>query len=83
MTSKTLGQKIFFGLAMLFYLAAAAAGVGLFLYEPASPLDPILASLIASVIFFAGSGFAFYTVATARLKGLLALKGEGDPPGHP
>jgi hypothetical protein len=78
----TLGQKIAFVSAMLFFLAGLTALGGVFLYQPSSSLDPIHASLMASVVFFGGAGFVLYTIATVRLKGLLTLGGRGDSAGH-
>lgn len=69
---RTAGQQIAFGFALLFYFAAVVGFVSLFIYTPKSPIDPVHASLLACVIFFAGAGFVLHIVGSARLKGILS-----------
>lgn len=86
--SKTFGQKISHAFAVLSFAAALACLFGAPFYRPRGDLDPILASLMASTVFFAGCGVVLYVIATARLKGLLS-RGEaghggrgGEAPGE-
>lgn len=76
---KNLGQKIAFFFAILSYLAAAGCALGAMLYTSENPYDPIRASLMASVVFFAGCGIVLHVIGTARLKGILAGAGEQAP----
>ncbi len=69
---RTTGQRIAFGFALLFYLLAAGFVASVFLYTPKSTIDPIHASLLASVFFFAAAGFVLHIVGSARLKGILS-----------
>lgn len=69
---RTLGQHIAYGFALTFYAIGIGCGVGAFIYEPSSPLDPIRASLMASVVFFAGAGIVLHVIGSARLKGILS-----------
>lgn len=69
---RTTGQQIAFGFALLFYAMAVGCVAMAFIYTPTSPIDPIRASLLASVVFFAGSGFVLHIVGSARLKGILS-----------
>lgn len=71
-TTRNLGQKIALTFAGICFLAAAACAVAAVLYESRSPNDAIRASLLASVVFFGGSGIVLYVIGTARLKGLLS-----------
>jgi hypothetical protein len=79
--SKTIGQKISYVFAMLSFAAAFACAAGALFYRSRGDLDPILASLMASTVFFVGCGIVLYVIATARLKGLLSRSptdGKGD-----
>jgi len=73
---KTFGQRIAYGFALLSFLAAAGCVAGVFIYSPAQNLDPIIASLMASTVFFVGTGIVLYVIGTARLKGLLDMTRE-------
>lgn len=69
---KTIGQKIAYVVAWLCYLAGVACIAASILYDSPLPSDPIRASLIASVVFFAGCGVVLHVIATTRLKGLIS-----------
>jgi hypothetical protein len=73
---KTLAQHVAFFFAVLSLLAAAGCVVGAVIYQPTESQDPIVASLMASTVFFIGVGVVLYVIATARLKGLLRMKDE-------
>ncbi len=69
---RTTGQRIAFGSSLLFYFIAAACGAMVFYYSPESGLDPVRASLLASIVFFGGAGFVLQIIGSARLKGILS-----------
>lgn len=73
---KPLGQRISFALAILCYLAAVASALAAFLHEGTPSDDPVLASLMAMVVFFIGCGAVLHIIGTANLKGVLS--GSGD-----
>jgi hypothetical protein len=69
---RPLVQNIVFGIALICYAAAAACAVGAALYETEIKNDPIVASLMASVVFFIGCGAVLHVIGRARLRGLLS-----------
>lgn len=71
-------QKIVLVLAWLCYLAAAGVAVAVFVYQPDRTGDPVHASLIASIIFFAGCGLVLHVIARSRLRGLIRLNEEDE-----
>jgi hypothetical protein len=71
-------QKIVFILAWLCYLGAAGFAVAAFAYEPDRSGDPVHASFMASVIFFAGCGIVLHVIARTRLQGLVSLDDQSD-----
>lgn len=73
-----LGQKIAMWIAVLCYLAAAGFVVASVLYEPTREGDPVLASFMASVIFFAGCGIVLHVIARTHLKGVVSMDNTGD-----
>ena len=79
---KTLGQKIAIVTAVLSYLAAVACVVIVIVREDAGQMDPVKASLLASVVFFVGVGYVLQVIGTARLKGILSRPGSGDAGGE-
>lgn len=77
MMQRNLAQKISLLIAVICYLAALGFLVAVLVYEPTREGDPILASFIASVIFFTGCGIVLHVIARTRLKGLVRL--DDDP----
>lgn len=71
-------QKIVLVLAWLCYAAAAGFVIATFVYQPERSGDPVHASFMASVIFFAGCGIVLHVIARSRLKGLVSLNDEDE-----
>ncbi len=71
--NRTFGQSIAYLFALLSFVAAAVCVVAAWLYQAESATDAIRGSLLASVVFFLGTGTVLYVIGTARLKGLLTL----------
>jgi len=71
-------QKIVLLLAWLCYAAAAGFVIATFVYQPERSGDPIHASFMASVIFFAGCGIVLHVIARSRLRGLVSLEDRSD-----
>lgn len=65
-------QKIAYAIALLCYAAALGCAVAAFFHDSGTPNDPVLASLMASVVFFIGCGIVLHVIATARLRGILS-----------
>lgn len=76
---KNLGQKIAIVFAALSYLSAVGCAVGAYM-QPGTGYEPIRAALMASVVFFVGSGIVLHVIGTARLKGILSSAPTGDKP---
>jgi hypothetical protein len=62
-------QKLLLVIAVINYLAAVACGVAAG-YPGTSFSDEVVASLMASVVFFAGVGIVLHVLANARLPDL-------------
>lgn len=67
-------QKVLLIIAVLSYIAAACCGAGA-AYLGGEINNPIIASLMASVVFFAGSGIVLQVIASTDLP---SLKVGGD-----
>ena len=64
-------QKVLLTIAAINYLAALGCGIAAALHEgTAAEGDPILASLMASVVFFAGVGIVVHVIASGNLPNL-------------
>lgn len=75
---KPIGQRISLAIAALCYAAAIACAVAAFVYDGATPADPVRAALMASVVFFVGCGVVLQVIGNARLKGILSHTGQDD-----
>lgn len=75
---RSVGQKIAYAVAILCYALSAASALGAILYPADTLLDPIRASLMASVVFFASCGVVLHVIGNARLKGVLSGSGDLD-----
>ena len=62
-------QKLWLVIAVINYLAAIACGVAV-VYRETSFSEVIVASLMASVVFFAGVGIVLHVLANANLPDL-------------
>lgn len=70
---KTFSQKVTMAIAVLSYGAAIGCAIGAAIYPVTGPYDVIQASLMATVVFFAGVGIVLHVIATTRLKGIITL----------
>lgn len=75
---KPFGQRVALVAAVLCYIAATACALAAWLYDSATPNDPIRASLMASVVFFVGCGIVLQVIGNARLKGILSETDRDD-----
>jgi hypothetical protein len=65
---QTLAQKISVMIAYLCYLAAAGCQIGLYFYYDGEGMNnPISASLMASTVFFIGSGIVLHVMGKTDL----------------
>ena len=62
-------QKVLMVIAFISYFAAILCGVGAFYFGDGSQ-DPITASLMASVVFFAGVGIVLQVIGSSNLPDL-------------
>ena len=74
---KTFSQKVTMAIAVLSYGAAVGCAIGAAIYPVKGPYDVIQASLMATVVFFAGVGIVLHVIATTRLKGIITLSKSG------
>jgi len=77
--SRPIAQKITLLVAGLSYAGALACALGAFFYPSQREDDPIVASLMAAVVFFVGCGVVLQVIGTARLQGLLSGSGDHEP----
>ena len=66
---RRLFQKVLFVVALISYLAAAVC-IGLAVYFNSDTQDPLVASLMASVVFFTGVGVVLHVIARTNLPDL-------------
>ena len=69
--SKTVSQKITFGIAVLCYLIAVGCVAGAIHFGDSGDNSMLRASLGATAFFFFTAGVVLHVIGTARLKGLL------------
>jgi hypothetical protein len=63
-----IGQRIAFGLALLFYAGALSCAVALGVWlTPLGVEHPVIASLAASIVFFIGGGIVLHVIGRANL----------------
>ena len=76
MKQRSMIQKVLTGMAVLSYIAAIGCGITA-VYLSDGSASPVVASMMASVVFFAGVGIVLHVIGSSNLPSLKVGRGKG------